>query len=288
MCQRPITLKSGDIVPCGKCPQCKANQRQEWVFRLQREFEACEFGLFVTLTYDDEHQPLEGVNKRDVQLFLKRLRKNFPSQELRYYIVSEYGDHTHRPHYHGLFFFSNKHDKRAVYDIFESSWQNGFIQFGDIEEGSIVYCTKYCLKGSIVPEGKNDVFRLVSKMHGGIGANYIDKMQSFHAVGEPQVSFASANGKNCRMPRYYKQKYYDSFFGKNRSLNPLYMKYQWRKRFETSQRLDEDYIKQFSEFCKEHHYPTLFDAQVAFIEWRKGCQEREAELIQKHTKKQVF
>lgn len=283
---RPITLKTGDIVPCGKCPQCLANQRQEWVFRLQQEYEKCSFGLFVTLTYDDEHLPLCGVEKRDVQLFLKRLRKRFQAQELRYYIVSEYGDHTHRPHYHGLFFFSNKHEKREVYDLFELSWQNGFCSFGDIEDGSIVYCTKYCLKGCVVPSGQNPVFRLVSKMHGGLGANYLDDMSDYHTAGEPQVDFAAANGKRCRMPRYYKEKLLEQKFGSKN--NPLFMRYKWRRRFETSERLDQEYAQEFSKFVRGKHFPTLFDAQVAFVEWRQGKQMRESELIKKHTKKQVM
>lgn len=285
-CSKPITLKTGDIVPCGKCPQCLANQRQEWVFRLQQEYEMCNFGLFVTLTYDDEHLPLCGVEKRDVQLFLKRLRKRFQSQELRYYIVSEYGDHTHRPHYHGLFFFANKHEKREVYDLFEESWKNGFCSFGDIEEGSIVYCTKYCLKGCVVPLGKNPVFRLVSKMHGGIGANYLAQMSHHHITGDPQIDLAFANGKRCRMPRYYKEKLLQLKFGNKN--NPLFMKYQWRRRFETSSRLDKEFAHEFAQFVRGKHFPTLFDAQFAFLEWRKGKIEREGDLIKKHTKKQVL
>ena len=134
-------LKSGESVPCGKCPVCKANERQEWVFRLKEECKVSPYSLFVTLTYDDEHVP-EGlnVNKRDVQLFLKRFRKNLSKGELRYYIVSEYGDHTFRPHYHGLFFFQHSPvDEAKLYDQITDSWQQGFTSFGKVELGSIVY-----------------------------------------------------------------------------------------------------------------------------------------------------
>lgn len=78
-CYRMITLKTGLVVPCGKCPACLANQRQEWVFRLKQEYLASNFAIFVTLTYNDENVPLDfSVNKKDVQDFHKRLRKHFP------------------------------------------------------------------------------------------------------------------------------------------------------------------------------------------------------------------
>lgn len=102
-CTSPVRV-NGDLFPCGKCINCRAKSRQEWVFRLRMEYRNCDFGLFVTLTYDDDHLPSDGVSIRDVQLFLKRLRKKYKSKTLRYYICSEYGDNTHRAHYHALLF----------------------------------------------------------------------------------------------------------------------------------------------------------------------------------------
>ena len=165
-CPHPITLKNGECVPCGKCPSCRANERTEWIFRLKQEYKVSAFSLFVTLTYDNAHIPLDfSVNKRDVQLFLKRFRKRLGKIKCRYYIVSEYGDHTHRPHYHGLFFFEQTfEDKKKLYDDITESWQNGFCDFGDVEEGSIVYCTKYCLKRCEVPEGREKPFRLMLRL----------------------------------------------------------------------------------------------------------------------------
>ena len=165
--------------PCGHCANCRARNRQEWVFRLKEEYKSCNFGLFVTLTYSDENIPFDGVCKRDIQLFLKRLRKHFDSKVLRYFIVSEYGDHTLRPHYHALLFFKSKRTS-DIYDIIEQSWNNGFVQFGEIEEGSIVYCTKYCLKQTSVPIGKNKNFRLISKMNGGIGIYHLNELSDYY------------------------------------------------------------------------------------------------------------
>lgn len=191
--------------PCGRCANCMVRSRQEWVFRLRMEYKECNFGLFVTLTYDDEKLPLDGVSKRDIQLFLKRLRKYFNSQVLRYFIVSEYGDHTHRAHYHGLLFFKCDR-KNDIYDIIEQSWQNGFVQFGEIEEGSIVYCTKYCLKKSDVPKGANPNFRLLSKMHGGIGIQHALDLSDYYTSRLDKPQRVTYQDHTAPMPRYYRTK----------------------------------------------------------------------------------
>lgn len=191
--------------PCGHCANCLARSRQEWVFRLRMEYLSCNFGLFVTLTYDEDKLPPDGVSKRDIQLFLKRLRKHFNSQTLRYFIVSEYGDHTHRAHYHCLLFFKCERNN-DIYDIITNSWNKGFTQFGEIEEGSIVYCTKYCLKKNDVPVGKNDNFRLLSKMNGGVGVNHALELSDYYTprLDKPQV--VTYRDQTAPMPRYYRTK----------------------------------------------------------------------------------
>lgn len=55
--------------------------------------------VFVTLTYAEDRQSL---CIRDVQLWLKRLRKRCGA--VRYFYCGEYGDRTERPHYHAALF----------------------------------------------------------------------------------------------------------------------------------------------------------------------------------------
>lgn len=277
-CKHKILLKSGLIVPCGRCPQCLANQRQEWVFRLRVEQERSLFSLFVTFTYDDEHLPDDySVNKRDVQLFLKRLRKRIGS--FRYYLISEYGDHTFRPHYHGLFFFSNTFkDKKKLYDDFTSAWQNGFCKFGQVEEGSIVYCTKYCLKKSKQIPGQKALFRLCSKMNGGLGYDYLAKMAKWH-LNSQNYDFVSWHGVTCRMPKYYK----DKMFIVEKELNPLFV--EQRKEL-IVERSYSKHMDKFKEFIAERHYSTFLEAQEAFNKEMQRRSDAEAKLISKHTKKQ--
>ena len=275
-----ITLKNGVVVPCGKCPACLANQRQEWCFRLQQENLASSFSLFVTLTYDDEHKPEKGVNKNDIQLFHKRLRKHFPSGELRFYVVSEYGDHTFRPHYHGLYFFKSVQDIEKVYQIFVNSWQLGFIKFGKVETGSIVYCTKYCLKKKFVPAGQNENFRLMSKMNGGLGSYYLEQMSDFHVEFE-NFAFVSHAGKKCRMPRYFKDKL--------SSLYRVYHEEEYQRGIEEYfAKMREEHLQRFKDFVKEHKGLSYDEAINQFNALEQRSHDTRDELILKHTQKQKF
>lgn len=66
--------------------------------------------VFITLTYEDPKLPLASksglpsLRPRDLQLFLKRLRRTMAPIELRFFAVGEYGNETERPHYHAALF----------------------------------------------------------------------------------------------------------------------------------------------------------------------------------------
>ena len=79
-----------------------------------------------------------GYNcKSDVQKFFKRLRRRVDydrkallshvsssDRSFRYFITSEYGPHTLRPHYHGLLFFRDKRTAEAVEQCYlRDSWK---------------------------------------------------------------------------------------------------------------------------------------------------------------------
>lgn len=96
-----------DIIPseniitikCGKCEECRKEKMLEMKKRLKDELKKHKKAFFLTLTYDDAHK--KNLNKRDIQLFLKRLRKEM---KLRYFYVGELGEETKRPHYHMIIF----------------------------------------------------------------------------------------------------------------------------------------------------------------------------------------
>lgn len=151
MCYTPITLKDLQIdVPCGKCKKCLARRASGWSFRLMQQDKIARSAYFLTLTYANENVCLTknkflSLCKRDVQLFLKRLRKSqfgnstnhaFP---IKYYAVGEYGSKTKRPHYHLIIFNAN-------IELIQPAWDLGNVYFGTVTGASVGYCLKYMTK----------------------------------------------------------------------------------------------------------------------------------------------
>lgn len=102
---------------CGHCPECARKRSNRLALRDFYEAKDHAFNCMVCLTYDtavyDKYGRKIGeklppsdlrVNKRDVQLFIKRLRKYFSGIRIKYRAAAEYGPHTGRPHYHVILF----------------------------------------------------------------------------------------------------------------------------------------------------------------------------------------
>lgn len=208
-CMSPVRVKGGQFVPCGKCKFCMANRRADWSYRLQQELEVSSSAYFVTLTYADENLRQRGLSKRDVQLFLKKLRKYESKLEkpegkkvsIRYYIVGEYGTRTGRAHYHALIFNAS----RETVERLPSIWEKGHVQVGTVGGASIHYVTKYHLnRFDNVPVGCEPSFTLMSRGNGGLGSNYVSKYRDWHR-GLMQFH-AVDHGHIRRLPRYYRDK----------------------------------------------------------------------------------
>lgn len=163
---------------CGACPECLRKRASQWVLRAVYEARV-SFGFMATFTYDNflrdkkgkilrssSGVPLETpvnpylrVNKRDVQLFIKRLRKHFPDNKIKYIACAEYGSRTHRAHYHMLIFGLPLNDVRPykkskrgnqIYwsDTLYKLWNHGIVTVDslNIRAAAAMYCTKYCAK----------------------------------------------------------------------------------------------------------------------------------------------
>lgn len=147
MCLTPVTLMDGRKFSCGKCPQCHTRYIQHWVFRLQHEQRKHQSSVFLTLTYDYNHIPINKgrftLDKTHFQGFMKRLRKRFPHTNLKYVVCGEYGGEKDRPHYHALIFGVSIND----YNKINECWKAGLIHVGNVEPASIAYVFKYSIKG---------------------------------------------------------------------------------------------------------------------------------------------
>ena len=103
-------------VPCGKCDVCLSSKVNSYVQRcIFAQEESKTQGIFVTLTYNNKHVPIDmKPDRRDLQLFMKKLKsavrrckwEPYLSQcadSIKWVYSSEIGDDG-RPHYHTLIF----------------------------------------------------------------------------------------------------------------------------------------------------------------------------------------
>lgn len=211
-------------IPCGKCPECCKDYYSSWATRGSRELANWPSTLFVTLTYSDEKLPADGsLRKKDVQDFLKRLKKSFGSTKenpIRQIYCGEYGTRTNRPHYHCILFncdFDDKVKWRKTlqgHQVFTSArldrlWQNGLAEFGFAGPGSIAYLFKYILKKKSRKE------RLQPLVIERDGVTYEVAHEFIEASRNPGIGawmrgseslkkgFLSVNGVKQKLPKYY-------------------------------------------------------------------------------------
>lgn len=68
------------------------------------------------------------LNPYDQNLFFKRLRKIISekyNEKICYYLVSEYGGRTYRPHWHGILFFNSDELTSSICELVSKSWSYG-------------------------------------------------------------------------------------------------------------------------------------------------------------------
>lgn len=123
-------------------------------------FEAHQYqdNCFITLTYAEENLPADrSLSVKTFQDFMKRLRKKFPKDTIRYYHCGEYGEVTGRPHYHAVLFGFNFPDLE-VWKVTESGhtlynsailnkvWKHGHANVGSVTFDSCAYVARYVMK----------------------------------------------------------------------------------------------------------------------------------------------
>lgn len=220
-------------VPCGKCASCLKSSSDDWSIRLEEELRSSISAYFITLTYDDAHLPLQEVtvsadsgstilpvvNLDDVSAFVKRLRsfhkRLFNGQDLlpiRFFVCSEYGPTTLRPHYHGIFFnifpslSSSEVDMVKIHKAIEKIWSNGFIKVDSVTSNRIKYVTKYCFSQYDVPYYLPKPGHRMSR-NPGLGSSYINNEDRVNWHKQFMANYYPLpGGKKARLPRYYKDR----------------------------------------------------------------------------------
>lgn len=265
-CYHPITIynRSSNFnpfgnafqfeVPCGKCIACSESKHREYLLRAWIEYlQTTEinkgFVYFDTLTYNNRYLPkYRGVvcfRKKDISTMLKKLRVYLERAgynvkgNLKYFITSEFGGKTHRPHYHVLFFISIPNlSVRKFWRFLNKSWIYGIIdRFKNCENrvvnssAALSYVAKYVGKDQEWNENS------MSEMQKVLFRKDIEQFQPFHlqsqGFGVDFLNFVNLNTilekgiiemkekgfiNKFAIPDYYRRKlfyYYDKDeFGK--------------------------------------------------------------------------
>lgn len=197
-CVHPYVTKLGDVVPCGNCVMCKIAHAAEWSLRLLHELEVCKgVGAFVTLTYSDNC--LSPLNKRDLQLFIKMLRR-YSEDRFKYYACGEYGGQTKRPHYHLILL-----GVIPTKEVMDVCWKRGFYQIGSVTYDSCRYVAQYVDKKFDSKRNKEvygdfqPPFQLQSQ---GIGLRWL-----LNNADQLRKDLEIRKGRRSRgLSRYYKDK----------------------------------------------------------------------------------
>lgn len=219
-------------VSCGQCLECQQRKSNEWSHRIMDEAYCHPNNCFITLTYNNEHLPSDGMLvRRDVQLFIKRLRKFLQPDKIRVFYCGEYGKKRSRPHYHVIVFgwkpndlFFWQQDKKAkLYrsPTLEKLWTFGFSSVGDLTLDSALYCAKYMQKQYNYAPNKGWVKPFIGMSNRpGIG---------YYSISEDMLFYDRIyhNGKSVPVPRYYLKVldrcgyYLDSFMARRRRVGEM-------------------------------------------------------------------
>lgn len=158
MCRRPLKINNPSVhyiagihkasyeVPCGKCDQCRDSRRYNYMTRLSFAFaevmKILGHVLFLTFTYNDAHLPMVHYKGRSCPCFssddtlqlIRALRRYYEKKGLKfkYFLVSEYGKHTRRPHYHVLFFLPKEIDHAVFAEKAREYWTHMYVADKDI------------------------------------------------------------------------------------------------------------------------------------------------------------
>ncbi len=199
----PATL----LLPCRKCIGCRMDATRDWGVRCMAEAQSHSANSFITLTFNRENLPEDGcVDKRHIQLFMKRLRKAIAPIRVRYFACGEYGARGNRPHYHIILFGYAFPDRtqwtQSLYrsKLLESLWPYGYSSVGQVTFKSARYVAGYATKklNAAPTPHLTPSFALMSRRP-GIGHSGI-------SVSMLNNGFVRCNDSKVSIPKYFLRK----------------------------------------------------------------------------------
>lgn len=160
MCTHYVKIKNSSptgvryaYVPCGKCADCRRKAQEAWKFRLYSEFltlksKGWRVG-FITLTYDEESLPsipaecfkdqfqyrvIHCFDRQAVRDWINNIRHyckyhyHFTNgNNIRYFVTSEYGSISSRPHYHAILAWPPSCSYEEMHALCKHYWTKGLV-----------------------------------------------------------------------------------------------------------------------------------------------------------------
>lgn len=288
------TIKEYIEIPCGRCTGCRLAYSRMWADRCMAEATLHQDSYFVTLTYDNDHLPykidqetgeilnkgLATLNKRHVQLFMKRLRKNYQyDNKIRFFLAGEYGAQSLRPHYH-LILFGLQLDDLKFYkktplgfnlynsEFLDEVWQfQGHVVIADVTWETCAYTARYIMKkqtgkGSDIYERNNIIpeFTLMSRKP-GIARDFYEKHKlDFLQHGETNISTLKGGRKIPKL------KYFDKFLDLE---------------YPIENRVNKDIIKKKMEVIKAKKLENTDKSYLEMLETEENNKQKRIEKLQR-------
>jgi hypothetical protein len=222
-------IEKSTLVPCGQCMSCRINHQRQWSTRMVHESYMHKESCFITLTIDEEHRNVtHSVDQRDMQLFIKRLRKELQPQKIRIFFCAEYGSTTQREHYHAILFGYMPKDKMPwkknkqgdmlyISEQLTRLWGKGHISVGEFNSTTADYCAKYVTK-AYIGKDKENAYNWVdengeiiqrkppfqsSSKRPGLGSDFYDKYKDQLYAHDKTV----IDAKERQLPKAYDRKF---------------------------------------------------------------------------------
>lgn len=219
------------FLPCGQCIGCRLSRSRDWAMRCVHEASLHPANCYLTLTYDDAHVPWSSVTgeqtlvKKHLQDFLKRLRFHLDKKnvKVRFFACGEYGELTHRPHYHLIlfgydfedkFFYKLSKDGQPYYisPMLNEIWSHGDCVVAGVTFESCAYVSRYVTKkitgdaAEEVYEGIQPEFVNMSRRP-GIGSSWFEKYSTDVYPYDEVIIHGNNGTRRMHPPRYYDKLY---------------------------------------------------------------------------------
>jgi len=171
-------------IPCGKCEECKEQQKKEISIRALKAFENTKDVYFITLTFKDL-ETTEKAEKTPKEFLIKTLKL----KNKKFLASFEHGEKTKRPHYHVITTLKNSEIKNQNL----TTWPHGFSIVEKAETATFFYTANYTTKKKF----KNDIVFFSRSLGKEEFLKDLEKNKN--------IEFYYFNGIKYALPRYFKK-----------------------------------------------------------------------------------